>query len=69
MNKAAENIPPPEIKQLVSEKVMTSSCVENHPLCVVAVLPHILDCQSECRNSYIKTLESLGDKYKQKMWG
>ena len=42
---------------------------EDHPLCVIAILPHILDCQSECRNEYIKMLAQLGDKYKKKMWG
>ena len=67
-NKAAENIPAPEIKQLTGEDVMKSNCVD-HPLCVVAILPNILDCQSECRNSYLKTLAALGDKYKKKMWG
>ncbi|XP_046462234.1 protein disulfide-isomerase A6 homolog [Daphnia pulex] len=67
-NKAAENIPAPEIKQLTGEDVMKSNCVD-HPLCVVAILPNILDCQSECRNGYLKTLAALGDKYKKKMWG
>lgn len=68
LDKAAANIPPPEIKQLTGEDVMKANCVD-HPLCVVAILPNILDCQSECRNGYLKTLQSLGDKYKQKMWG
>lgn len=67
--KVAENIPAPEVKQLTGEDIMKEYCVENHPLCVVAILPNILDCQSECRNAYIKTLTSLGEKYKQKMWG
>lgn len=67
-SKVSENVPPPEVKQLVGEDVLKSNCLEQ-PLCVVAVLPHILDCQSDCRNAYIKTLQSLGDKFKQKMWG
>lgn len=68
LDKAAASIPPPEVKQLTSEDVMKTNCVD-HPLCVVAILPNILDCQSECRKGYLKTLTSLGDKYKQKMWG
>lgn len=68
LGKVAENIPAPEVKQLTGDDVMKSNCVE-HPLCVVSILPNILDCQSECRNSYLKTLAALGDKYKQKMWG
>jgi len=66
--KVEANIPPPEVKQLTSSEVMKSHCLD-HPLCVVAVLPHILDCQTECRNNYLKTLTALGDKFKQKMWG
>merc|ERR1712106_1097171 len=57
----AENIPPPEVVQAVSEAAVTGAC-ENHPLCVIAFLPHILDCQSACRNSFIKDLTKLGDK-------
>jgi len=66
--KAAENIAPPEIKQLLSEDEISSACGE-HPLCVVAFLPHILDCQSSCRNSHLEDLLKLGDKYKKKSWG
>lgn len=67
-DKAAVNIPPPEVKQLISNAVLDETCKE-HPICVVAILPHILDCQSKCRNNYIQMLTRLGDKYKQKMWG
>jgi len=66
--KAAENVAPPEIKQLLSEDEISSACGE-HPLCVVAFLPHILDCQSSCRNSHLEDLLKLGDKYKKKSWG
>ncbi|KAF4523487.1 hypothetical protein B566_EDAN004556 [Ephemera danica] len=53
---------------LVSDSVLREACGE-HPLCVVTVLPHILDCQSECRNKYLATLAKMGDKYKKKLWG
>jgi len=66
--KFAENIPPPEIKQAVDAATVSKEC-EEHPLCVIAFLPHILDCQSDCRNSYIESLTKLGDKYKKKSWG
>lgn len=36
---------------------------------MVAILPHILDCQAKCRKDYISTLTKLGDKYKRNMWG
>jgi len=66
--KFAENIPPPEAVQAVSAEVVTEAC-EKHPLCVIAFLPHILDCDAACRNSHISDLKKLGDKYKKKDWG
>ncbi|CAB3373415.1 Hypothetical predicted protein [Cloeon dipterum] len=68
LDKLAENIPPPEVKELSSNEVLKEACGE-HPLCVVSVLPHILDCQSKCRNEFIDMLKDLGEKYKKKMWG
>eukprot|EP00088_Acartia_fossae_P014674 TRINITY_DN1788_c0_g1_i10.p1 TRINITY_DN1788_c0_g1~~TRINITY_DN1788_c0_g1_i10.p1 ORF type:complete len:435 (-),score=163.69 TRINITY_DN1788_c0_g1_i10:843-2147(-) len=66
--KFAENVPAPEVNQILSEKDVESACGE-HPLCVIAFLPHILDCQASCRNSFIDDLTKLGDKYKKKNWG
>jgi len=66
--KFAENIPPPEVNEAVSESAVSSAC-ENHPLCVIAFLPHILDCDAACRNSHLEVLAKLGDKYKKKDWG
>lgn len=66
--KHTENVPPPEIKQITSEETFKEAC-EKHALCIVAVLPHILDCQADCRNNYIDILQKLGDKFKQKLWG
>ncbi|XP_077281267.1 protein disulfide-isomerase A6 homolog CaBP1 [Temnothorax americanus] len=68
LEKLAENIPAPEVVQITSEQKLRAAC-EDKPICVVSVLPHILDCQSDCRNGYLKTLTSLGEKYKKKMWG
>ncbi|CAH2102919.1 unnamed protein product [Euphydryas editha] len=67
MEKLAENVPAPEIVQVVNEETM-KACSEK-PLCVVSILPHILDCDAACRNGYISVLARLGDKYKAKMWG
>jgi len=66
--KFSENIPAPEIKQAVDSATVAKEC-EEHPLCVIAFLPNILDCQSSCRNAYIDSLNKLGDKYKKKSWG
>ncbi|XP_050343804.1 protein disulfide-isomerase A6 homolog [Nymphalis io] len=67
MEKLAENVPAPEIIQVVNADTM-KACSEK-PLCVVSVLPHILDCDAACRNGYLTVLARLGDKYKAKMWG
>ncbi|KAL2725203.1 protein disulfide-isomerase A6 [Vespula squamosa] len=68
LDKLAENAPAPEVVQIVNEKSLRNAC-EDKPLCVVSVLPHILDCQSECRYQYLKVLSDLGENYKKKMWG
>ncbi|XP_011505126.1 PREDICTED: probable protein disulfide-isomerase A6 [Ceratosolen solmsi marchali] len=68
LDKLSENVPAPEITQIINEESLKEAC-ENKPLCIVSVLPQLLDCQSECRNEYLKTLSKLGDKFKQKMWG
>jgi len=67
-SKAVVNVAPPEVFEMTSEKVLDTVCKE-HPVCVIAILPHILDCQSKCRNDHIKMLTELGEKYKQKQWG
>ncbi|XP_015109485.1 protein disulfide-isomerase A6 homolog [Diachasma alloeum] len=68
LEKWSASIPPPEVIQLVGKDSWKDSC-EGKQLCVVSVLPHILDCQSDCRNGYISTLQKLADKFKQKDWG
>ncbi|XP_005108921.1 protein disulfide-isomerase A6 [Aplysia californica] len=68
MDKLAENIPPPEVKQITDKSVLQEAC-DDHQLCIVSVLPHILDCQSKCRKDYLATLTRLGEKYKKQMWG
>ena len=54
--------------QLTESSVLSSAC-DDHQLCIVSVLPHILDCQSDCRNTYLKTLKQMGNKYKKQQWG
>lgn len=67
-DKYVVNIPAPELLELTSEAVTRKAC-EQQPLCVIAVLPNIYDCASQCRNDYLKMLREMGDKYKQKQWG
>merc|ERR1719384_1531353 len=68
MEKHGESIPPPELVQITKQANLENEC-ESKSLCVIAFLPHILDCQSKCRKEHIKMLEKLGDKYKKQGWG
>lgn len=52
----------------MDDATLKDAC-EERPLCVVSVLPHILDCQATCRNAYLEILSAMGEKYKNKMWG
>lgn len=68
LEKFEDSAPTPEVVEITSEKVARDAC-ESKPLCIVSVLPHILDCDAKCRNAYLDTLRQLADKYKKKMWG
>lgn len=68
LEKYTESVPAPEVYELTSEEAEKKAC-EGKPLCVISILPHILDCNAKCRNSYLEILKSMADKYKQKMWG
>ncbi|KAH7696904.1 disulfide-isomerase A6 [Aphelenchoides avenae] len=68
LNKASENLPPPELKQITSDEVVQEACAEKQ-LCIVTFLPQLLDCQSECRNKYLNLIKDLIAKYKKSPWG
>jgi protein disulfide-isomerase A6 len=61
-------MPAPELIQITKAKNLVDEC-EQKSLCVIAFLPHILDCQSKCRNDFKKMLTKLGDKFKKQGWG
>lgn len=68
LEKAASSAPPPEVLELTNESALKEAC-ENNQLCIISILPQLLDCQSECRNNYINMLKKLGDKFKRNRWG
>ncbi|XP_070533152.1 protein disulfide-isomerase A6-like [Ptychodera flava] len=68
LDKLAETLPPPEIEELVGEQVLKDAC-EKHQLCVISILPHILDTGAAGRNKYLDLLRDMADRYKKKMWG
>ncbi|XP_025092026.1 protein disulfide-isomerase A6 homolog [Pomacea canaliculata] len=68
LDKLAENVPPPELKEIVSSTDLQDNC-EGRQLCIISVLPQLLDCQSKCRNDYLDILRTLGEKFKKNLWG
>ncbi|KAK5650002.1 hypothetical protein RI129_001031 [Pyrocoelia pectoralis] len=68
LEKIAENLPAPEIRQILNEVHFKESCEQNL-LCVISVLPHILECQSDCRNEYLNVLKRVSEMHKKRMWG
>lgn len=66
-NKFAENAPAPELVELTTQADLDEAC-DKKQLCVVAFLPKLGDCQSKCRNKYLKTLKNLGEKFKTHQW-
>lgn len=67
LDKVAEFTPAPEVIQLTSAAALKEAC-EDHPLCVISILPHILDCQSACRNEYTSILSKVGERFKKNRW-
>lgn len=68
IDKASETALPPELHELTNEETFKKVC-ENSQLCIVSVLPHILDCQSKCRNDYLDVIKKVSEKFKKNRWG
>lgn len=68
LDKLAESIEPPEVLQIVNSQLLKDNC-EEKPICIVAVLPHILDSGASGRNDYLAIMKAMGEKYKKKLWG
>lgn len=68
LERYTESIPAPEVIELTSEEAAQKAC-GNKPLCIVSVLPHILDCDSKCRNEYLTFLRNAANDFKKQQWG
>lgn len=64
----SDNAPPPELLEILNEDILKKTC-DDHQLCVIAVLPHILDTGAAGRNGYLEVMMKMAEKYKKKMWG
>lgn len=67
LEKLTETLPPPEVVQLTNDKQL-AKVAEDSQLVIVSVLPHILDCQSKCRNGYLDALQRIAEKFKKNRW-
>nr|XP_015206972.1 PREDICTED: protein disulfide-isomerase A6 [Lepisosteus oculatus] len=54
--------------QILNEDVLKKTC-EDYQLCIIAVLPHILDTGAAGRNAYLDVMMKMAEKYKKKIWG
>uniref|UniRef100_A0A672GV34 Protein disulfide-isomerase A6 n=1 Tax=Salarias fasciatus TaxID=181472 RepID=A0A672GV34_SALFA len=63
-----DNAPAPEVLEILNEDILKKTC-EDSQLCVIAVLPHILDTGASGRNAYLEVMKKMAEKYKKKMWG
>ncbi|KAI1895127.1 hypothetical protein AGOR_G00103100 [Albula goreensis] len=64
----SSNAPPPELLEILNEDVLKKTC-EDYQLCIISVLPHILDTGASGRNAYLEVMMKMAEKYKKKMWG
>ena len=60
--------PPPEVNQLSSKGAFEDGCV-GRPLCVIGILPNIMDSQAEGRNAYIAMMQEAAKKFLSSQWG
>uniref|UniRef100_A0A3Q3VP97 Protein disulfide-isomerase A6 n=1 Tax=Mola mola TaxID=94237 RepID=A0A3Q3VP97_MOLML len=68
MDLFSDNAPPPELLEILNEDILKKTC-DDSQLCVIAVLPHILDTGAAGRNGYLEVMMKMAVKYKKKMWG
>ncbi|XP_051954192.1 protein disulfide-isomerase A6-like [Xyrauchen texanus] len=64
----SDNVTPPDLQEILNEDVLKKTC-DDYQLCIIAVLPHILDTGASGRNGYLEVMMKMAEKYKKKMWG
>uniref|UniRef100_A0A1A8EQE7 Protein disulfide-isomerase A6 n=1 Tax=Nothobranchius korthausae TaxID=1143690 RepID=A0A1A8EQE7_9TELE len=64
----SDNAAPPELLEILNEDILKNTC-EDSQLCIIGVLPHILDTGAAGRNGYLEVMMKMAEKYKKKSWG
>lgn len=65
---AEKHGPLPEVNQLYSKKIFESDCA-GKSLCVVGILPHIMDTGASGRERYISIMQEASKKFRSSQWG
>ncbi|KAJ8943676.1 hypothetical protein NQ318_015164 [Aromia moschata] len=68
VNWVEETLPGPDVLQITASEGFKRSCITKK-LCIIGILPHILDCKSTFRQNYLSILKHLGETYKKHDWG
>ena len=62
----------PEVNEVVDPEVLKSECLEKKKICVVAILPHVMDTGASGRNKYIESMVEVAKKMRSRsmafMW-
>jgi protein disulfide-isomerase A6 len=55
---------PKEATEMTSVQVLEDECSGSNHICVIAVLPHILDSGADGRNRYMELLQSVSKSFR-----
>ena len=53
-----------KMEQLLGEQQFASNCRESKGICLLVILPHILDSSKKERDGYLNVLQKVADQYK-----
>ena len=53
---------------MLNDAVFAEECREKS-ICIISILPDILDTGAKGRNEYLDTIKAIGDKYKKRKFG
>jgi protein disulfide-isomerase A6 len=68
-DKLADNLPPPKVSELLSSEQLSETCASNKPVCILAIVPDLLDCDAKCRNNYLSIIADVSKKFRRQGWG
>ena len=55
--------------QLLSSEQLGETCASSKPVCILAIVPDLLDCDAKCRNNYLSIIADVSKKFRRQGWG